>query len=330
MNRRQRLEATLAGKPTDRVPVAAWGHFYDRETTAAGLAGAMLDFAETYDWDFIKIHARASYHVEDWGFAYEPSTDPARLHRCTGHPIREPSDWRKLRPLPLSSPALAEQFEAIRLIRAGAPADMPLIMTVFSPLDIAEKLVDRDADLLKRHIEADPEAIESALAAFAETFAAFVAALPAHGVDGLFFSTKWANDSKLPASLYDRLVRPYDLAVLRESKGLWCRILHLCEDRIQLSALADYPVDVLHWDAYAGHNPGYGDGKATSQRVVAGGVDAATLANASRLVVQGRARACLDDTARQGFLLGPGCSVQIARTPPENLRALRAAAEPRY
>ena len=202
MNRRQRLEATLARKPADRVPVAAWGHFLDRETSAEGLADAMVGFAECYDWDFIKIHARASYHVEGWGFTYEPTRDPAKLHVCTGHPIREPADWRKLRPLPLTCPPLAEQFEAIRRIRARAPADMPLIMTVFSPLDIAEKLIDRDAAMLKRHIEADPEALELALAAFAETFAAFVAALPALGVDGLFFSTKWANDSKLSSELY--------------------------------------------------------------------------------------------------------------------------------
>lgn len=326
MNRRQRLEAALARKPADRVPVAAWGHFFDRESTAEGLADAMVGFAETYDWDFIKIHARASYHVEGWGFSYEPSRDPAKPHVCTGHPIASPGDWRKIRPLPLTAPALAEQFEAIRLIRARAPADMPLLMTVFSPLDIAEKLIDRDAALLKRHIEADPEALEVALAAFAETFAAFVGALPALGVDGLFFSTKWANDSKLGAALYDRLVRPYDLAVLAEAKGLWCRMLHLCEDRVQLSALADYPVDILHWDAYAGHNPGYGAGAAASGRIVAGGVDAATLANGTPDAVRWRAMACLNDTGRQGFILGPGCSVQIARTPPANLHALRAAA----
>ena len=86
--RRKRLEDTIAGHQPDRVPVSAWGHFFTRETSAAGLADAMLEFFNRYRWDYLKVHARASYHVEGWGFTYTPSTDPALGHRCTGMPVR--------------------------------------------------------------------------------------------------------------------------------------------------------------------------------------------------------------------------------------------------
>lgn len=327
MNRIERLESALAGRQPDRVPVSAWGHFYDRETSAEGLASAMIEFSDKYDWDFVKVHARASYHVEGWGFTYEPSRDPASLHVCTSHPIRSVADWRQLKPLPLSTPALAEQFKALELIRAGIPSDMPLIMTVFSPLDIAEKLVDRNAALLKQHIEEDPDAVATALASFAETFAAFVRKLDELGIDGIYFSTKWANDQKLTARQYDSLVRPYDRIVLDEAKGFWCNMLHLCEDHVQLSAMGDYPVHVLHWDAYTGHNPSYGEGRIRSGKVVSGGVDAATLASSSPEAVTQRARASIRETGGAGFILSPGCSVQIAQTSHDNLLALRAAAE---
>ena len=59
MNRRQRLETVVSGGIPDRVPVSAWGHFYPQETTAHGLASVMIDFRDRYDWDYLKIHARA-------------------------------------------------------------------------------------------------------------------------------------------------------------------------------------------------------------------------------------------------------------------------------
>jgi uroporphyrinogen decarboxylase len=327
VNRRERLQAVVSGQVPDRVPVSAWGHFYVREVGAAALADVMVEFFERHDWDFLKVHARASYHVEGWGFAYEPSVDPAKLHVCTHHPIATSADWAKLEPLPLTCPPLAEQFDALARIRSRIAADVPLIMTVFSPLDVAEKLVDRDAALLKRHVEENPDALEKAMQAFAETFAAFVRRLPALGVDGIFFSTKWANNLKLTPEQYRRLVRPYDLAVLAEAKGMWCNILHLCEDHVQLAAMADYPVQVMHWDAHAGHNPSYGEGQRQSGKAIGGGVDAKTLAQGTPADVLHKAVAAIEETGGRGFLLGPGCSVQVAATPDDNLRALRRASD---
>ena len=325
MNRRQRLEAAVQGGHPDRVPVGAWGHYYPQETSAVGLADAMVGLFERHDLDFMKVHARASYHVEGWGFTYERSDDPARLHRCTGHPITGPEAWRTLRPLPMSTPALAEQIEAIRLIRARLPADTPLIMTVFSPLDSAEKLVDRDAALLRSHLETAPDAAEQGLAAIADTFARFVALLPAEGVDGIYFSTKWANDRKLPPGSYQRLVRRYDLQVLEAARGMWCNIAHLCEDAIQLEAMADYPVQVFHWDAHTPNNPGLAAGQRRLGRAVGGGVDSATLARGTPAEVRAKARAAIEDLDGRNLILGPGCSIQVAITPEANLRALREA-----
>lgn len=309
------------------MPVCAWGHFYLAETAADTFATTMADFVETFDWDFMKVHSRASFHVEGWGFRYEASKDPRRGHVCTGHPIRSTSDWRALRPLPLSTPALREQVEALRLIRARLARDIPIVMTVFSPLDVAEKLIDRNTEMLKDHIAGDPEGLEIALDAIAETFAPFVRNLVAEGVDGIYFATKWANDVKLTAEQYGRLVRPFDLRVLEEAKPLWCNILHLCEDRIQLGALAEYPVQVMHWDCEAGHNPDYAEGRRLCGRAVAGGVGANTLANGTPREVIAAARRSIALTGGTGFILGPGCSVQIGKTPPENLHALRQAVE---
>lgn len=333
MTRRERLRAAVEGRRIDRVPVSAWGHFYTEEVNPDRFVAATMDFQQRYDWDFLKMHSRASYHVEGWGFTYTPSTDPAKGHACTGHPIGSAADWRAVKPLGLDSPALAEQLKLVERLRREAGPDLPLIVTVFSPLDVAEQLVDRDATLLKRHIEQDPAAVESALEAIARTFAAFVREVARLGADGLYFSTKWANNVKLTEAQYQRMVRPHDLAVLAEANpeksGMWCNLLHLCEDHVQLAAMADYPVQVFHWDTHARHNPSFIEGKPAVRtglhKAMGGGVDPETLATGTVAEVEAKAVHVIRSIGARGFVLGPGCSVLMAKTPPDNLLALRRA-----
>ena len=83
MTRWERVGAALEGGELDRPPVSAWRHFYRRETTAHGLADAMLAFQREHGWDFMKVNPRASYHSEDWGvrlrFSGSDSQDETNL-----------------------------------------------------------------------------------------------------------------------------------------------------------------------------------------------------------------------------------------------------------
>ena len=49
MNRFDRLQTAVAGGPVYRVPVSAWGHFYNEETTAEDLADVVVRFQEPFD-----------------------------------------------------------------------------------------------------------------------------------------------------------------------------------------------------------------------------------------------------------------------------------------
>lgn len=327
MNRYERVAKALRGDPVDRLPVGAWGHFFTRELDARNFAAATIEFVERYDWDFLKVHPRACYHVEGWGFLYEASTDPGTDHRCTGHPIGSIDDWRKLKPIGLETPAFEEQFEAIRLLRSHFGQRLPIVMTVFSPLDVAEKLVDRYAALLGQHLDDDPEKLKPALAAITDTFVRFVRRLVALGVDGIYFSTQWASHSRLSPDTYRQLVRPFDLAVLAETRAMWCNILHLCGGGIHLLEMADYPVQAIHWDMHAPANPTLAEGKARIPLAVGGGVDVATLAHATAAQVEARLAAAVSKLA-SGALIGPGCSILMAATPPENFKALRRGGRP--
>lgn len=327
MDKTQRLRTAISGNAPDRIPVSAWGHFYVEETDPDKFAEKMLDFFNKFDWDFMKIHARASYHVEGWGFTYSPSNDPKKPHSCTGHPIKKSKDWRNIHTLEMSTPAFEEQIKALRLIKKSLPKDVPVIMTVFSPLDIAEKLVDRDQDLLRAHINDDPESLLVALESITQTFEKFVRKLIIEGIDGLYFSTKWANQGRLSEGQYEQLGKPFDLRILNAAQQLWCNILHVCEDKIRLSLVSDYPVAIFHWDKDAGHNPTYGEGKKQTGKACSGGVNANVLAFGTKNDIIKSALEAIHDTEGKGFILGPGCSVQMGLTSDENFIALRSVVD---
>ena len=101
-SKKERLEAVLNGEKADRVPVSAWRHFLEDEHSGAErFANKMLDFQNTYDWDYIKLQPRASSFCEAWGQKYSyddymgsvvaPCIDPVsytHLWRDLGERIR--------------------------------------------------------------------------------------------------------------------------------------------------------------------------------------------------------------------------------------------------
>lgn len=324
MNRRERLAAAIAGQPVDRVPVSAWGHFFLDEVGRDSFVDRMVGFRDAWDWDVLKVHARASYHVEPFGWTYEPSKSAGKGHVCTHSPVKTPEDWLKLRPAPLDADAFVEQLAALEAIRRRTPADVPVIMTVFTPLDVADKMLDRHAEVLAEHIAEAPEAVAYGLSVFAQTLEPFVRQVAAIA-DGIYFSTKWVNGAKLSPAAYKRLALASDLYMMAPAAKLPFNLLHVCENEVFLDGFADYPVAMMHWDDNGAHNPSLRAGHVMTGRAVGGGVDAATLATGTAADVTAKAVAAITGMAGTGMLLGPGCSLRTAATPDANLRALRDA-----
>ncbi len=338
MNRHERIHAALSGKKVDRIPVSAWGHFYHREQTAEGLAESMLSFQELYDWDFMKINPRASYHAEGWGYTYRQSGKPGDRPECTSYPIHSSEDWRKLEPLSATQGPLGEHLHAVDLIRKGLQGRVPFLMTVFSPLMVASFLMNLRSDFqnlssvgatIKRHYQENPDAVSQGLAVIAETFADFVRKLASAGVDGIYFATNLASESLLTPGEYRKLARPHDMLVLEAAIKLPFNILHLCGNRIYLEAMADYPVHAIHWDMHGELNPNMAEGKTMGPQAVAGGVKREVIAKGTPGEIEAQARRALLQTGGERFILAPSCSVAIADAPEANLRALRAASEER-
>jgi uroporphyrinogen decarboxylase len=328
MNKQERVDAALQGQPVDTVPISFWGHDYVRECSAEGLASAMLDNYRRYDWDYMKVNPRASYHVEDWGAELRPSGDPNAGPIWIRPAVTTAADWRRLRPLEPDRGVLGEQLEALRLIRDGIAGEAYFMQTIFSPLSVAKYLVGNDPQPVKTTMADDPDGLRVALETITQTFIAYALACLEAGASGIFFATTgWAARGALSEEEYRRFGREYDLRVLDAVKDRGrLNVLHNCGEGIYFDLLADYPVHAISWAATLPGNPTLAEGLTRTDKAVMGGVsEKTTLPDGAPEDVAAEVRQALRETGGVRLLLAPGCSIP-PRTPAANLAAAASAA----
>ncbi|MCH7878539.1 MAG: hypothetical protein IH914_04395 [candidate division Zixibacteria bacterium] len=323
MNPRERLLTLLAGDKADRPAVTVWRHFYHRETTARGLADAMVDFQERFGWDLMKINPRASYHMEDWGNVLDWSDSEFKKHNKTKFAVETLADWDKIEVLPPTTAVLAEHLQAVSLIRKRVGPDLPILMTVFTPLSIAGDLVKNDQTLLD-HLAEDESRVLGAIERIAQTFTAFSAELRNAGADGLFYATtQWASASLLTYAQYEKYGRKYDLAPLTAAGDDAINLLHVCASQNYLKELSDYPVGIVNWDESDPTNALLSDGiDMIGNKLALGGLDhSGWLLQATPEEIAFKVREIYASQQGKRFIFGPGCSIP-PETPMENLTAL--------
>ena len=170
-------------------------------------------FQEKWNWDLLKLNPAACYHVLDWGAEYDFYDDPLKEPTLVNPAISKVEDFHRIGDLDVTQGTLGDQLKVIRNLRAHLGADLPIVETVFSPPEIAHRLMTgREAfsDFMHR----SPQAVHGLLKTIAGVFEQFCLACLDAGASGIFFATKWANsDSMLPEE-YRHFERPYDLQIL--------------------------------------------------------------------------------------------------------------------
>ena len=326
MTHRERFTAALKGLEVDRPPISMWRHFYTQESDPESLAGAMLGFQRRFDWDYMKVNPRASYHVEDWGvrLRYDGDKPPT----VTATPVKKPADWLGIEPLPPGRGVLGEQLRALELIAKGLKGQVPFLMTVFTPFSVASRLVASE-EVFLRHVREHPEKVRHALDVVTETFVRFSKAAMERGADGLFYAaTVWATADRMPLAEYERYARPHDLKLLAGLPRGGVHMLHVCKDHNMLPALKDYPVAIFNWDARGVGNPSLAEGKALAGRkAVAGGLPhKQDLVAARPGALASEVNGMLVAMGTKGWMLGSGCTFP-PEAPARNLTAIRKAVE---
>lgn len=325
---REFMETILAGENPGRFGASFWRHFFHMENNAKGTAEAMLYFQKKFNWDFMKINPRADFHIEGWGFEQIWSDNEFEKHKKTKFPVESIEDWKKIIPLDINSPALAEHLRLISLIRKKAGKDLPILMTVFNPISIAGRML-KDRKVLADHLRKEPDIILTALESITVTFEKFASECRNAGADGLFFATlQWASSDYLGWDEYLKFGVPFDLRVMNRSESDAINILHVCHTNCYLEQLhrENYPASMYNWDASHPTNPPIDKAvELFPDKILVGGVDhEGWLLMSKPDEIKYKIEQIKEQFQPNKVILAPGCAIP-PETPMENLKAIKEA-----
>lgn len=322
-NKRQRLEAVIAGETPDRIPVALWRHWPGDDQDAAALAAAHLKWQRDYDWDLLKVGPASSYSVVDWGVRDRWVGHIEGTREYTYRPIQQPSDWQELVPLHPHHGMLATQLEALQLIGQELNDEVPFIATIFSPLAQAKHLANNP--VMFSHMRAYPDAFRQGLETITESTIRFIEAAKTTGISGIYFAVQHARYPLMSPAEYEMWGRPFDLRILEAAGDLWLNVLHIHSGDIMFEELADYPAAFVNWhDRETGLSLQQGLEKIKG--AASGGVDHWTLHQESPEQTLEEIEDAIAQTNGRRLLLGTGC-VAMVTTPLRNIRTLRESVE---
>ena len=324
MTKRERIKAALTGKTVDRVPVGFWRHWPGDDQHAESLAQVTLEFQCRYDLDFIKIPVTSTYCIEDYGAKHEYRGNLIGDREFLGHVIKNVEDWNKIEPLDTTKGKYGEQLQVLRMVLEKREANTPVIFAIFNPIAMASYLAGDETLLV--HLRRDPDKVEPALKALAETCANFVKAVINEGADGIFLSTRWASYELMSEEEYLRFGKPGDLSALMASSGGWFNVLHLHGQHPMFNLLSDYPVQAINWHDRTAR-PGLIEANKLFHGALMGGIEQYKILNSgSPADVELQVHEAIHLAKGRRLIICPGCTYPLS-VPHSNLIAMRKAVD---
>ena len=325
MNKLERVTAVLAGQQPDRPPISFWHHFPKTQWAGTAARDAHLDHLRRFDLDFLKVMNDNQY----------PRPSP--------EPLTTPADLRGLKICRGNDRPFAAELELVRRLAAELNGQVLMSVTLFNAWTTLRKLVAQPTDKhgpptidmaddprdtqISQLLEADRQAVASALETVATSLANFAACCIEAGADGVFMSVRddWVDSQRNGAGTYDDLVRKTDLQILEAAAGGRFNMLHICGRPLDFSRFADYPVHAVNW-ADRATGPSIADACDRARPAIAAGLDNLnTLPEGTPEQVAHEVRDALRQAKDRPIMITPGCTYDPQAVPEANLHAACAA-----
>lgn len=226
MQKREIMLDLIHGRaPAGYTPAAFFLHFDPQYHTGQAAIDRHLQFFRYTGMDFVKVQ-----------FEQE-------LPQCA---ITSPADWAHAPRLTAAD--CAPTVRVVRgLVEAAGRAAL-VLLTLYSPFMWARHLAGDD--VLHAHLRQHPTQAAVGLAICTENVLTLVAACQAAGVDGFYASTQGGEAFRFKGTdIFERLVKPTDLAVWDALAACRCNILHICDYEGAYDDLApflDYPGHIVN------------------------------------------------------------------------------------
>ena len=279
------------------IPAAFFLHFDSAFHKGQAAIDKHLEFFRSTGMDFVKIQYEQPFP--------------------TVTPIRKPENWA-------DAPRCSEEFfeapiQVVKGLVKAAKSEALVIMTLYSPFMWAAHLGD-----IAKHLEENPEAAKKGLDIMTENVLTLVRACKRVGIDGFYASSQGGEAFRFSdRSIFQRYIKPTDLAVWDELSSCSFNILHVCDYEggyDDLTPFLDYPGHVVNSSCKIGgqmHTPN--DISPLFGRPFMGGMERkGVLAAGNSEEVRQAATAVLAQSPER-FILAADCTVP-GDTPWENLR----------
>ena len=333
MNKLERIQATIQGKETDRVPCSVWMHLSEVDQDPISLAQRLVEDNKKYDYDFIKLMPFGAYTTHDWGAQIKFYCDPYKEPVIINPGIQSSDDYLKMEPLAPTYGTWGKTLQLTQEVAKIIDPTVPFIQTVFSPLTTLKKLA---GDRLKSDLKEHPEKVHQALAVITVTTIDFVKANIEAGVSGFFLGSQTASYDYMSDVEYAEFCKPYDFLVCNAfGNDTILNVAHMHGSNIMFDIVKDYPVHALNWHD-RDTEPSLKEAKQMTDKVLLGGIhevpmiiDGALsyksfLSSHSADEVEEHVRQAIESAGRDRLIIGPGC-VADPRTSEANLHAVRKA-----
>ena len=286
MNKKERVRAALAGGNVDRVPASFWFHFPAEYKHGTASVKAHIDYYRASGIDFLKVMNEHPYEASI--------------------AINTPSDWKRVRPAPLSAPFYQGQLDEIKQIVDTLGSECLVITTIFGPFSSGNAA---SGGKVTEHLKADPEAVSQGLGAIADSLAGFAVACIGAGASGIYYSAQGGEVDRFSEQQFVSYLKPHDLTVLNALKGHGeFNLLHICGDNMRLALYADYPSQTVNWAATK-HNLNLKQGYSLFRRPVVGGLnDRGVVVNGSHTEIQAAVRQAVSDFGKRSLIVGADCT----------------------
>jgi uroporphyrinogen decarboxylase len=310
MNHWQRIEAAIAGLPTDRPPVSMWRHFPGEDLEADQLAAHMVDWQRRWDFDVVKFMPPGTYSVEDWGARSDYLGNAIGTRDVVVPAVRRTEDWARIRPLDVRAGAYGRQNQALRTTAQALRGSVPILQTIFGPLTTARKMsTDRLYADLRRH----PDVLHAALRVITEVTIEFALDALRSGADGVFLALQQPCWRLMTPDEYSRFGKAYDLEILAALRGkARLNMVHAHGEDIMFELLADYPVELFNWHDRV-TEPSIADAAKAFPRLLVGGLNEhQTLLQGDPAAIRAEVADAIAQAGGRRLMLGPGCVLPIA------------------
>jgi uroporphyrinogen decarboxylase len=280
------------------IPAAFFLHFDNAYHQGQAAIDKHLEFFRATGMDFVKIQYEQGFPLST--------------------PIRKPDDWAH-------APLCSEEFfkapiHVVEGLVKAAKSDALVIVTLYSPFMWAAHLAD-----ITNHLKENPEAAKKGLEIMTENVLTLVRGCKRAGVDGFYASSQGGEAFRFEdPSIFQKYIKPTDLAVWDELSSCSFNILHICDYEggyDDLTPLLDYPGHVVNSSLKVGDQTlTPKDAAHLFGRPFMGGMERkGVLATGNSESIQ---QAVTDELAQapEQFILGADCTVP-SDTPWENLKA---------